>query len=354
MDHLGFVQTVGGFRQCVVMGIADTAHGRFNIAISQSFAVADRYAKTSFAGLIATVVAAADFGVALMADSFRDPVCGDHAPAWLIEGWWRRGGSPLDHSSRTCSAPTHRSAQGLLTMKPAGHRVLVTGGATGIGFAIAAKFHAAGNQVILVGRSEATLARAAAALPGAETCVTDISVAEHRERLVQRFADITVLINNAGIQINRPIAECSPAEIERELSINFLAPVMLIRDFLPTLVGQPSSAIVNVSSGLALVPKEAAAIYCASKAALHSFSKTLRWQLAGTGVSVFEILPPLVDTAMTAGRGKGKISPARLADEFWDGFMSDRCEMLIGKTKLLAFINRLAPSVAERIMRRGL
>jgi uncharacterized oxidoreductase len=239
-------------------------------------------------------------------------------------------------------------------MNPADHRVLITGGATGIGFALAEKFHASGNHVILVGRSEATLAKAAAALPGAEICAADVSLAEHRERLVEQFGDITVLVNNAGIQVNTPIADCSPAEIEHELNINFLAPVLLVRAFLPQLVNQPTAAIINVSSGLALVPKEVAAIYCASKAALHSFTKTLRWQLEGTSISVFEVLPPLVETAMTASRGKGKIFPAQLADEFWEGFTSDHYEMLIGKTKLLAAVNRLAPSVAERIMRRGL
>lgn len=239
-------------------------------------------------------------------------------------------------------------------MSPTDHRVLITGGASGIGLALAKKFHAAGNQVILVGRSETALAKAAAALPGAQSCVADISIAEHRDRLLKQFGDITVLINNAGVQFNTPIAESSPAEIERELHVNFLAPVLLSRAFLPLLMQQPSAAIVNVSSGLALVPKEAAAIYCASKAALHSFSKTLRWQLEASRVRVFEVLPPLVDTAMTAGRGQGKIAPAQLADEFWQGFVSDRDEILIGKAKLLAWVNRLAPSMAERIMRRGL
>ncbi len=238
-------------------------------------------------------------------------------------------------------------------MNPAPHRVLVTGGATGIGFALAERFHAAGNHVILVGRSEATLAKAAATLHGADTFVADVSVAEHRERLLERFGDITVLINNAGIQINKPIVECSAAELEHELSINFLAPALLVRAFLPQLINQPSAAIVNVTSGLALVPKEVAAMYCASKAALHSFSRALRWQLEQTNVRVFEVVPPLVDTSMTAGRGKGKISPARVADEFWDGFRSDRYEMLTGKTKLLALVNRFAPSLAERIIRHG-
>lgn len=239
-------------------------------------------------------------------------------------------------------------------MKTSNSTVLITGGATGIGFALAETFHTAGNRVIVVGRTDAALSKAAAALPGITTRVADISISAHREQLVAEFSDVSILVNNAGIQNNTPVSEASPADIEHELNVNFLAPVLLCRAFLPHLLKQNAAAIVNVLSGLALVPKQAAAICCASKAALHSFSKTLRWQLEGTSVKVFEILPPLVDTAMTSGRGKGKISPAQLAEEFWQGFQSDKLEMLIGKTKLLSIINRLLPSVAERIMRHGL
>lgn len=239
-------------------------------------------------------------------------------------------------------------------MKSTGHSVIITGGATGIGFALAQKFHAAGNRVIIVGRTHSRLAEAAAALPGVVTRVADITRAANRAELAAEFPDTSVLINNAGIQNNTPIIASTPEQIAYELDVNFLAQVLLCRAFLPRLVQCESAAIVNVSSALALVPKETASMYCASKAALHSFSKTLRWQLEGTSVKVFEILPPLVDTALTAGRGKGKISAAQLADEFWAGFTRDRFEMLIGKTKLLAVINRLAPSIAERILRPGL
>ncbi len=230
--------------------------------------------------------------------------------------------------------------------------VLITGGATGIGFALAKKFHSAGHRVIIVGRSENALSKAADSLSGVETRVADISAASDRERLVAEFPDISILVNNAGLQVIAPIIESGPQDIEYELTVNFLAPVLLCRAYLPHLVQRKSAAIVNVSSGLALVPRETSAIYCASKAALHSFSKTLRWQLKGTNVRVFEILPPLVDTAMTAGRGKGKITPDQLAEEFWRDFTRDRYEILIGKTKLLAVINRLAPSLAESILRR--
>lgn len=232
--------------------------------------------------------------------------------------------------------------------------VLITGGATGIGFAIAEKFHAAGNRVILVGRSVTALSRAASVLPGADIYPADVSIAQDREELVSRFPDISILVNNAGIQINKPIVRSSSQEIEQEINVNLIAPVQLSRAFLPLLVEKPEAAIINISSGLALVPKEAAAVYCASKAALHSFSKTLRWQLEGTNVRVFEVMPPLVETAMTVGRGKGKIDPSQLAEEFWHGFQTDRYEILVGKTKLLSYVNRLSPAIAERIMRHGL
>jgi uncharacterized oxidoreductase len=239
-------------------------------------------------------------------------------------------------------------------MNAARHTVLITGGATGIGFAIAKKFHAAGNRVILVGRSQEALSKALAALPGAQTQLADVALAADRAKLVANFPDVTVLVNNAGVQFNDTIAASTPASIEYELNVNFTAPVLLAQAFLPLLAQQKSAAIINISSGLALVPKQSASIYCAAKAAMHSFSKTLRWQLEGSNIRVFEVLPPLVDTAMTAGRGKGKISADTLANEFWAGFIADQFEIRIGKAKLLAVINRIAPSIAEKIMRNGL
>jgi short-subunit dehydrogenase involved in D-alanine esterification of teichoic acids len=238
-------------------------------------------------------------------------------------------------------------------MNPSGHTVLITGGATGIGFAIAKKFYAAGNRVIVVGRRKGKLAAAAAALPGIDTCAADVSSAADRDSLVATYSDASILVNNAGIQNIVPILESTPRDIEHELDVNFLSPVLLCRAFLPLLLRRQSAAIVNVSSGLALVPKQTASIYCASKAALHSFSKTLRWQLEGTTVKVFEVLPSVVDTAMTAGRGRAKISPDRLAEEFWGGFQRDRYEMRIGLVRLFALLHRLAPSVVERLVRPG-
>ena len=236
-------------------------------------------------------------------------------------------------------------------MRSTQHTALITGGATGIGFALAEKFHAHGNRVILVGRTESALARAASALPGAEFVVADVAEAQDRERLVRLHPGVTVLINNAGIRVETPFDQVSADDLARELDVNFLAPALLAQAFLPFLKQHQEAAIVNVSSGLALWPREVAAMYCASKAALHSFSKSLRWQLQGTNLRVFEVLPPVVETSMTRGRGKGKISPAQLADEFWSDFQAEHFEMLIGKTKLLHWLRRLSPGLTDRVMR---
>lgn len=153
------------------------------------------------------------------------------------------------------------------------HVVLITGGATGIGFALAKKFLDAGNRVVIVGRTEQKLAAAAAVLPGVSTSVADISKASDRDRLVADHPDVSILVNNAGIQDITTVLESTAADIEHEFNVNLLAPVLLCRGFLPALLQRESAAIVNVSSGLALVPKQTASVYCASKAALHSFRR---------------------------------------------------------------------------------
>lgn len=241
-------------------------------------------------------------------------------------------------------------------MKPNGHTVLITGGATGIGFALAKQFHAAGNQVILVGRREDMLQQAAAQLSGCRFAAADIAHADDRARLLRDFPDVNILINNAAIQFTKPLLEQTEAEIEQELSINLTAPVLLTKAFLPQLLNQTASAVINVSSGLAIVPKETCALYCTSKAGLHSFSQVLRWQMEGTSVRVFEILPPMVATPLSQGKGHAnlKISPDELAAEFWRGFLRDHYEIMAGKTKWLYWINRFSATLAQRIMRKGL
>ncbi|MBD2453669.1 MFS transporter [Nostoc sp. FACHB-87] len=234
--------------------------------------------------------------------------------------------------------------------------VLITGGSSGIGLALARKFLQANNTVIITGRDAKKLAEVKKILPEIITEVADLQDFNTLRNLVNRYPNVNILINNAGIQYNYEFInpEIDPELIEEELRTNLIAPLQLIKLMLPHLLTKPNAAIVNVSSGLGLVPKQTAPVYCGSKAGLHIATKALRWQLETTSIKVFEIIAPLVDTPMTHGRGKGKISPAALADEFWHNFRCDRYEMRIGKTKLLFFLQRWFPQVAEKILRPGI
>ena len=241
-------------------------------------------------------------------------------------------------------------------MKTTHNTVLITGGTSGIGLALAKRFLMEGNTVIVTGTNTQKSEIVKQEFPRLIVELADMRDRQALEKLVYRYPDVNILINNAGVQYNFEFADSKilPEQITDELDINLLSPLHLTKLFLPQLLNHPIAAIINVSSGLGIVPKQSAPIYCASKAALHSFSKTLRWQLEGTSVGVFEIIPPIVDTTMTRGRGRGKITPEALVEEFWHNFRGDRHEMRIGKTKLLFILQRLMPSLAERIMRRGL
>lgn len=241
-------------------------------------------------------------------------------------------------------------------MKKRENIVLITGGSSGIGFALAKKFLQEDNQVIITGRNEEKLKRVKANYPEIVTEVADIAREADRQKLADKYSEVNILINNAGVQYNYVFSKESnaPSLIEMEFNINLIGPVLLIQFFLPKLLQQKEAAIVNVSSGLGLVPKESAPVYCASKAGIHIFSKALRYQLEETNIKLFEINPPLVNTEMTKGRGRGKITPEKLTEEFWRNFIKNKYEINIGKVKLLNLINRMSPRVADKIMRKGL
>ncbi len=244
-------------------------------------------------------------------------------------------------------------------MKLSDNTVLITGGGSGIGLALAKAFVLHGNTVIVCGRNVKKLAAVHAENPAIITFPCDIANDQDQQRLVEYVAkaypQLNILINNAGIQHNYAFSDTTnhAALIDEEVNINFLAQVKLSDRFLPALLRRPHAAIINITSALALVPKQSAPIYGATKAAMHNFTKALRYQLENTSVKVFEIIPALVDTAMTTGRGKGKISPAALAAEALRGIEADRYEIRIAKTRLLFILYRLLPSIAERIIRRG-
>jgi len=187
-------------------------------------------------------------------------------------------------------------------MNLANNTVLITGGATGIGFALAERFLAAGSEVIICGRRQMALDDAYAKQPCLKTIQCDVSVVDERVRLIEtiqgEFPRLNILVNNAGIQ-NRPKPITEPqdwAAHRREIAINLEAPMHLTMLFIPFLLRQPNPAIVNITSGPAFVPMASMPTYCLTKAALHSFTQSVRHQLRETPVQVFEVAPPAVNT----------------------------------------------------------
>lgn len=242
-------------------------------------------------------------------------------------------------------------------MKLNDNTVLITGGTSGIGLALAKRFYEAGNKVIIVSRNRDRLKKIQQELPGIDILSGDIANQSTIDELVvfieQKHPHLNILVNNAAIQYNYELIQETNLvnKIDYEIAVNLTASIKLSGLLLPTLIKNKNAAIVNISSGLAITPKRSAAVYCATKAAIHSFTKSLRYQLESTNINVFEVLPPLVDTPMTEGRGKNKMSTEALVEEFWRGFENNKEEIFIGKSKILKLLSRLAPRLADRIMK---
>lgn len=193
-------------------------------------------------------------------------------------------------------------------MDMTGNTILITGGGSGIGRGLAEAFHAAGNQVIVAGRRAAALAGVLAANPGMRSAELDVSdpasIAAVAGRLAREEPALNVLINNAGImQVEDLTAE--PFDFgacEATVATNLFGPMRLTMALLPLLRRQAAATVVNVSSGLAFVPLAATPTYSATKAAIHSYSQSLRHQLRDTAVRVIELAPPLVATDLTPGQ----------------------------------------------------
>jgi uncharacterized oxidoreductase len=198
-------------------------------------------------------------------------------------------------------------------MKTSGNTILITGGATGIGFGLAEAFLNAGNKVLICGRRQAKLEEARKRLPNLQVHQCDITQQYGREFLFSwvknQYPDLNILVNNAGvsglIDFNKGVPEAFKSE--DEIETNFKAPVYLSAYFIPFLREKKEAAIVNISSGLAFVPLVSSPLYGATKAALHSFSLALRYQLKDTSIKVFELMPPIVDTDL--GRDPDDATP---------------------------------------------
>jgi uncharacterized oxidoreductase len=232
--------------------------------------------------------------------------------------------------------------------------ILITGGGSGIGLAIAQLLSDHGNRLILTGRNQAKLEKAATQLPNATAISCDITNAADVTRLVDRvhteFNDLSVLINNAGHGTNYQLgANANALAIaESEVITNYLAVVRLTELLLPVLSQQSEAAIVNVSSIVAFVPQVIIPTYSASKAALHSYTQALRYTLAKTtAIRVFELMPPLVDTELTREiGGETGIPPQQVAAELLTGLKQDTAEILVGQTAQFYEFHRASPSEA--------
>jgi uncharacterized oxidoreductase len=214
-------------------------------------------------------------------------------------------------------------------MELAGHSVLVTGGASGIGSAIAARFLQAGSDVLICGRRADKLREAQAKHPKLRTHVCDVEDPEQRVALyewaVRESPALDVLVNNAGVQRRIQLATLPEwAHIHHEIAINFEAHVHLAVLFIPHLREQKRPAIINVSSGLAFAPLADVPIYCATKAAMHSFTQSLRHQLRETPIKVVELIPPAVDTDLGGpGLHTWGVPLEEFADAAFAGLRSD-------------------------------
>lgn len=189
-------------------------------------------------------------------------------------------------------------------MQLEGNTILITGGGSGIGRALAESLHARGNRVIIAGRRLTALDEVVAANPGMTAMQLDLqdaaAIAEFAAQIVDRHPALDVVINNAGIMPaeNMRGAATDLEQVESTISINLLGPIRLNTALLPHLRKRVQAAIVNVSSGLAFVPRADTPAYCASKAAMHSYTQSLRYQLRETSVQVIELIPPYVQTAL--------------------------------------------------------
>jgi len=239
--------------------------------------------------------------------------------------------------------------------------ILITGGSSGIGLELARQLAAQGNTIIVTGRDRSKLESAVANLQNVHPIAADVSDAEQMLALVERiktdFPSLSVVFNNAGILRSTDFGRSPDMQaIEDEIAINLMGPIRLIALLLPVLREAPESMIVNVTSGLCYAPFPATPIYCATKAAMHAFTQSLRIQLGRTNISVVEILPPSVDTPMIEEsmrqtmKGQKMASPKDIAHISITRIQAGDREIRIGASNMLYWLSRLAPGMLGRQM----
>nr|WP_321986810.1 SDR family NAD(P)-dependent oxidoreductase [uncultured Lichenicoccus sp.] len=243
-------------------------------------------------------------------------------------------------------------------MRGSGHSVLITGGASGIGLALATLLVRSGNTVLACGRDAGRLEAARAGCPGLLTIQADVSTDAGRRGLVEtvggQLPGLDILVNNAGLlHVNDLHGASVMGELEAEFATNLLAPVALANLLLPTLLRRPEAAIVNVSTGYVFLPSARCATYSATKAGLHAMTQAFRFELRATQVMVMEVMPPAVDTAMARHAGGSKLTPDFVADRIVRGLRRGDDEVVIGLSRVARLLARIAPATGFGLMNRG-
>ncbi len=248
-------------------------------------------------------------------------------------------------------------------MRMTGKTILITGGTSGIGLEFARQLTERDNTVIVTGRHQGRLDAARQLLPGLHAIASDASnvdaIRTLHAQVTTQFPKLDVLINNAGIMRNLTLDQERPTiDATREITIGLDGPIWMIQQFLSHLRRQKDAMIVNITSGLAFVPFPASPVYCAAKAGLHVYTRCLRAQLAGTGISVVELAPPATETQLFRGefakemkREKG-MDPALLVRKALTGIEAGEIEIRPGLSNVLKIASRVAPNLMFKQMVR--
>jgi uncharacterized oxidoreductase len=243
-------------------------------------------------------------------------------------------------------------------MKLEGKKILVTGGGSGIGLELARRL-ADRNEVVIAGRDLGKLQRACDETPGLRSLRLDVTSEEEGVRAIAwlsaELSGLDLLVNNAGLfrgyLLAAPEAEAHAPE---DVAVNVDGVVRMTRLALPLLEASTDGAVLFISSAVALAAAPGFSVYSATKAAVHSFARSLRAELAGSNIRVFEALPPVVDTAQARDLDTPKVAPAAVAEAIIAGLAHNREEIRIGRVRQLAAIARLMPGLADRIVTRAL
>jgi uncharacterized oxidoreductase len=246
-------------------------------------------------------------------------------------------------------------------MNTTNNTVLITGGSAGIGFAMAALFSETGNQVIITGRDEQRLKEAASRLKNTTAIVSDVSEPAQVDALVERvnreFPHLNILINNAGKAYAYKLGSGADAaeKAAEEMLTNYTSVIRLTERLQPLLEKQKAAAVVNVTSIAAFAPNHFISTYAATKAALHSYTQSLRFTLAQTtNIKVFELMPPLVNTEFSRGIGGEKgIPPRQVAEDLLAALANDHYQIHVGNTELIYQLSLSSPAEAFQAMNAG-